>query len=160
VTAGEVAAVVTAVVGLLALLGAWAQSRRSRLRDAEARIDDLEADYNDLWLWARALAAVRPKPCPEHLKGENAMTDSTPGPDHAATDPKGDANQRALRTLATGAIVTGLGAVAATAATIFATWTGDEIVTGVAWSAVGVAAGTAGLQAVASYVARFIAPPK
>lgn len=88
------------------------------------------------------------------------MSDTTPGPDHAATDTKTDANQRAVRTLLTGAAVTGLGAVAATAATVFASWTGNDIITPVAWSAVAVAAGTSGLQAVASYVARYLAPPK
>ena len=76
----------------------------------------------------------------------------------ANLDIKLDARQRAARTLLQGAAVTVLAAVALAAADVVDGWTGADVGNGASWAALGVAAGTAAVQAVAAWVHAHLVP--
>lgn len=70
-----------------------------------------------------------------------------------------EAKSRAFRTLAQGAIVAGVAAVASTTALIVGSWTGNDVLEASAWVGLGTSIVQAGLTSVASYIAGHVAPP-
>lgn len=75
------------------------------------------------------------------------------------TTTKKQAKSRSLRTLVQGAIVTGVVAVAGVVTNVVSGWSGDDVLSGASWVAVGTSAAVAVLTSVASYVAAHVAPP-
>ena len=81
------------------------------------------------------------------------------------TDPKHraetgpDAQARALRTLAQGAVVTALVAVATTVQLVVGGWQPDQVMQPASWVALGTSALVTVLTSVSSYVAAHLVPP-
>lgn len=71
---------------------------------------------------------------------------------------KADARQRAARTLLQGAAVAVIIGAATAAASVVDDWTGADVVDASAWGALGAAAATAALQALAAWVHAHLVP--
>jgi hypothetical protein len=70
------------------------------------------------------------------------------------------ARARSARTLAQGAAVTALVALATVVVNVVGGWTGDEVLSAGSWIALGTSAAVAVLTSVASYVAAYLVPPR
>ena len=86
------------------------------------------------------------------------MSDNETTPRHRA-DSTTDAKSRALRTLAQGAAITALVAVASTVQLVVAGWQPEQVMQPESWAALGTTAVVALLTSVASYVSAHLVPP-